>query len=131
MRFRNGHARLSDHDSDNHLTQSLGAGLLEKHVSDEHGDHEAKPSRDGRQPILLTHADAVVVHVMLNRAWKLPHGVLRAILDHAEYWAQSSTEVEFGDGATVRALMDNQLIVRITKRVLSLVSPSKCSQHER
>jgi hypothetical protein len=39
--------------------------------------------------------DIVIIHEMLARLLKLPPDIVQGILDHAEYWAHSSNEIDF------------------------------------
>ncbi|KAK4236019.1 hypothetical protein C8A03DRAFT_17285 [Achaetomium macrosporum] len=51
----------------------------------------------GNSPHEPSIADVLVVKAMLNKALNLPPEIVNAIIDFAEYWPHSSTEVSFAD----------------------------------
>ncbi|KAK4136862.1 hypothetical protein BT67DRAFT_373679 [Trichocladium antarcticum] len=58
----------------------------------------ASATRPAHEPTI---ADVLVIKTMLNRSLRLPPEIIDTVVDLAEYWPHSSTEVLFNDGSVV------------------------------
>lgn len=58
----------------------------------------ASATRPAHEPTI---ADVLVIKTMLNRSLRLPPEIIDTVVDLAEYWPHSSTEVPFNDGSVV------------------------------
>jgi hypothetical protein len=108
------YASLSDPDGCYNLHARSSSTNLSKNLARvEHLKIDEKSAQEKASPALVTPIDVVVLYVMLSRASKLPRAVLWTILEYAEYWAHSSSEMDFGSVAAVGHSMGNQLLVRL------------------